>query len=58
MAEQAAAGERMLIFDWGATVGDWSVPMWLSWVVLTVTTALDHLDFSLFRQSSRSSSFR
>jgi hypothetical protein len=32
MAEQAAAGEMMLIFGWSATVGDWSVPMWLSWV--------------------------
>ena len=30
----------MLIFGWSATVGDWSEPMWLSWVALIVTTAL------------------
>jgi succinate dehydrogenase hydrophobic anchor subunit len=48
----------MLIFGWSATVGDWSEPMWLSWVALIVTTALAHFGFSLFRQSSPFSSFR
>ena len=47
-----------IIFGWSATVGDWSVPMWLSWIALIVTAALAYFGFSLSRQSSRPSSFR
>jgi hypothetical protein len=47
-----------IAFGWSASVGDWSVPMWLSWIALTVTAALAYFGFSLSRQSSRSSSFR
>jgi hypothetical protein len=43
----------MLIFGWRATVGGWSVPMWLSWVAVVVTGG-----FSLAGQSLRSSTFR
>jgi Mn2+/Fe2+ NRAMP family transporter len=48
----------MLIFGWRATVGDWSVPMWLSWVAVVVTGALAYFGFRLAGQSLRSSTFR
>jgi hypothetical protein len=46
-----------IVFGWSVVIGDWSVPMWLSWVGLIVAGALAYLGFSLAAQSSRKGSF-
>jgi hypothetical protein len=46
-----------IVFGWSVAIGDWSVPMWLSWVGMIVTGALAYFGFSLARQSSRKGSF-
>ena len=46
-----------IVFGWSVVIGDWSVPMWLSWVGLIVAGALAYSGFSLAAQSSRKGSF-
>ena len=46
-----------IVFGWSAVIGDWSVPMWLSWVGIIVAGALAYFGFSLARQSARKGSF-
>jgi hypothetical protein len=46
-----------IVLGWSAVIGDWSVPMWLSWVGMIVTGALAYFGFTLARQSSRKGSF-
>jgi hypothetical protein len=46
-----------VVFGWSAVIGDWSLPMWLSWVAIIVAGALAYFGFSLARQSARKSSF-
>jgi hypothetical protein len=29
-----------IIMDWSVTIGDWSIPMWVSWVALIVAGGL------------------
>jgi hypothetical protein len=45
-----------IVFGWSVVIGDWTVPMWLSWVGVVVTGALAYFGFSLAKQSSRRSS--
>jgi Mn2+/Fe2+ NRAMP family transporter len=46
-----------IVFGWSVVIGDWSVPMWLSWIGLIVAGALAYFGFSLAAQSSRKGSF-
>ena len=36
-----------IVFGWSLVIGNWSVPMWLSWVGLVVAGALAYFGFSL-----------
>jgi hypothetical protein len=29
-----------VVMDWSVTIGDWSIPMWVSWVALIVAGGL------------------
>jgi hypothetical protein len=29
-----------IVMDWSVTIGDWSIPMWVSWVALIVAGGL------------------
>jgi len=32
-----------VVMDWSVTIGDWSIPMWVSWVALIVAGGLSLL---------------
>ena len=47
-----------IVFGCSAVIGDWTVPMWLSWIGVVVTGGLAYFGFRLAGQSSRTSGFR
>ena len=38
-----------LVYGWGAVIGGWTVPMWISWVGLVVAAFLSYHGFRLAR---------
>jgi hypothetical protein len=40
-----------IIFGWPAQLGDWSIPLWVSWLALVVTGALAVFGFRQNRAS-------
>ena len=38
-----------IVFNWQAVIGSWTVPMWLSWIGLAVTTTLCVWAYGLVR---------
>jgi hypothetical protein len=47
-----------IVFSWSVVIGDWTVPMWLSWAGVIATGALAYFGFRLANQASRTGSFR
>ena len=36
-----------VVMDWSVTIGDWSIPMWVSWIALVVAGGLALLGLRL-----------
>jgi hypothetical protein len=43
----ALAHVARIVMDWSVIIGDWSIPMWLSWIALIVAGGLALLGLRL-----------